>query len=81
MRAMRAEGFRGYRGRQYDNPSPVVAVELAAEPPSPQGLLADGEARIRFDSIRTIIGSIIGVNICLGNLKVGNGFEDQKKTN
>jgi hypothetical protein len=30
---------------------------------------------------RMIIGSIIGVNIYLGNLKVDNGSEDQKKTN
>jgi hypothetical protein len=43
--------FTLYRGRQYDNPSPVLAVGLAAEHSSPQGLLADGKAHIRFDSI------------------------------
>jgi hypothetical protein len=43
--------FTLYCGRQYDNPSPVPAVGLATEHPSPQGLLADGKAHIRFDSI------------------------------
>jgi hypothetical protein len=39
------------------------------------------KAHIRFDSIRIRIGSIIGVDKRLGNLKVDNGSEDQKKTN
>jgi hypothetical protein len=43
--------FTLYCGRQYDNPSPVLAVGLAAEHSSPQGLLADGKGHIRFDSI------------------------------
>src|SRR6266849_4894859 len=30
--------FTLYRGRQHGNPSPVLAVALAAEQPSPQGL-------------------------------------------
>jgi len=73
---------RNAGGRFWTNPSPVLAAGLAAEHPSPPGLLADGRGLISgLTLFRMRIGSIIGVYICLGNLKVGNGSEDQKKTN
>jgi hypothetical protein len=58
-----ARDFTFYCGRQYDNPLPVLAVGLAAEYPSPQGLLADERLISGSTLFRTRIGSIIGVNI------------------
>jgi hypothetical protein len=48
--------FTLYRGRRHGNPSPAVALALAAEQPSPQGLR---RLEHEFSSRRSLVGSDI----------------------